>query len=44
MIHQVDLECLRLGRLARLQRAMDDHDVDTLLLANEPNVRVGKPT
>jgi Xaa-Pro aminopeptidase len=39
MRHDVDLGCLRLGRLARLQRAMDDHDVDVLLLANEPNVR-----
>ena len=39
MRHDVDLECLRLGRLARLQQAMDDHDVAVLLLANEPNVR-----
>jgi Xaa-Pro dipeptidase len=35
----VDVERLRLGRLARLQRAMCDHDVDVLILANEPNVR-----
>jgi len=39
MIHHVDPECLRLGRLARLQQAMVDHDVDALVLANEPNVR-----
>ncbi|MDQ3210673.1 MAG: aminopeptidase P family N-terminal domain-containing protein, partial [Actinomycetota bacterium] len=39
MMHDVDLERLRLGRLERLQRAMRDHDVDVLLLANEPNVR-----
>jgi Xaa-Pro aminopeptidase len=39
MRHDVDLECLRLGRLARLQRAMDDHGVDVLILTNEPNVR-----
>lgn len=39
MTHDVDLERLRLGRLARLQRAMRDHDVDALILANEPNVR-----
>ena len=38
-MHDVDLERLRLGRLERLQRAMRDHDVDVLLLANEPNVR-----
>ena len=37
--HGVDLERLRLGRLERLQRAMRDHDVAALLLANEPNVR-----
>jgi len=37
--HDVDLDGLRLGRLARLQRAMCDHDVDVLVLANEPNVR-----
>jgi Xaa-Pro dipeptidase len=35
----VDVERLRLGRLARLQRAMCDRDVDVLILANEPNVR-----
>lgn len=39
MRHDVDLEQLRLGRLERLQRAMRDHDVEVLLLANEPNVR-----
>ena len=37
--HGVDLEGLRLGRLERLQRAMREHDVAALLLANEPNVR-----
>jgi Xaa-Pro dipeptidase len=37
--HGVDLERLRLGRLARLQRAMRDHDVAALVLTNEPNVR-----
>ena len=39
MKHEVDLERLRLGRLERLQQAMRDHDVEVLLLANEPNVR-----
>ena len=39
MTHDVDLEGLRFGRLARLQRAMREHDVDVLVLANEPNVR-----
>jgi len=39
MKHEVDLERLRLGRLNRLQQAMGDHDVEVLLLANEPNVR-----
>lgn len=39
MRHDVDLERLRVGRLERLQRAMRDHDVEVLLLANEPNVR-----
>lgn len=39
MKHAVDLERLRLGRLERLQGAMHDHDVEVLLLANEPNVR-----
>jgi Xaa-Pro aminopeptidase len=37
--HAVDLERLRSGRLDRLQRAMRHHDVEVLLLANEPNVR-----
>lgn len=37
--HGVDLETLRLGRLARLQVAMREHDLDALILANEPNVR-----
>jgi Xaa-Pro dipeptidase len=35
----VDLETLRLERLARLQDAMRRHDVDACLLFNEPNVR-----
>lgn len=39
MRHGVDLEQLRLGRLERLQRAMRDHDVEALVLTNEPNVR-----
>ncbi len=39
MRHEVDLERLRLGRLDRLQRAMRDHDVEVLVLMNEPNVR-----
>lgn len=39
MNHGVDLERLRLGRLERLQRAMREHDVEVLVLANEPNVR-----
>ena len=39
MRHDVDLEQLRLGRLDRLQRAMRDHDVEVLVLMNEPNVR-----
>ncbi len=39
MSHGVDLERLRLGRLASLQEAMVDHDLEALLLANEPNVR-----
>ena len=37
--HGVDLERLRTGRLERLQHAMRLHDVEVLLLANEPNVR-----
>lgn len=39
MRHDVDLVQLRLGRLDRLQRAMADHDVEVMVLANEPNVR-----
>lgn len=35
----VDLERLRVGRLARLQASMRANDVDVCLLANEPNVR-----
>jgi Xaa-Pro dipeptidase len=33
------LEVVRLERLARLQRAMRAHDVEALLVFNEPNVR-----
>ena len=35
----VDLEALRRERLARLQGAMRQHDLDACLLFNEPNVR-----
>jgi Xaa-Pro dipeptidase len=35
----VDVEALRLERLARLQGAMRRHDVDACLLSNEPNIR-----
>ncbi len=35
----VDLERLRVERIDRLQQAMRDHDVEALVLANEPNVR-----
>jgi Xaa-Pro dipeptidase len=35
----IDLGSLRDGRLSRLQHAMSDHDVECLLLFNEPNVR-----
>ena len=35
----VDVEALRLERLARLQGAMRAHDVEVCLLSNEPNVR-----
>jgi Xaa-Pro dipeptidase len=35
----IDLGSLRDGRLSRLQHAMADHDVECLLLFNEPNVR-----
>jgi Xaa-Pro dipeptidase len=44
VIHDVDLELLRAGRLERLQRAMRDHDAELLLLANEPNVRYATGT
>jgi Xaa-Pro aminopeptidase len=39
MSHGVDVEQLRLGRLASLQDAMGDHDLEALILSNEPNVR-----
>lgn len=35
----VDLERLRVGRLARLQASMRAHGVDGCLLLNEPNIR-----
>jgi Xaa-Pro aminopeptidase len=35
----LDVERLRLERLARLQAAMRTHDLEVLVLANEPNVR-----
>ena len=34
-----DVEALRLERLARLQAAMHEHDVEVCLLFNEPNIR-----
>ena len=34
-----DVEALRLERLARLQAAMQAHDVEVCLLFNEPNIR-----
>ena len=34
-----DVEALRLERLARLQAAMQRHDVEVCLLFNEPNIR-----
>ena len=37
--HDVDLPALRAGRLARLQAAMREHDLDVCLLFNEPNTR-----
>ncbi len=37
--HDVDLPALRAGRLARLQAAMREHDLDVCLLFNEPNIR-----
>jgi Xaa-Pro aminopeptidase len=35
----VDVERLRLERLARLQAAMGAHDLEVLVLSNEPNIR-----
>ena len=35
----VDVERLRVERLARLQAAMRAHDLEVLLLSNEPNIR-----
>ena len=35
----LDIERLRLERLARLQAAMRAHDLEVLVLSNEPNVR-----
>jgi Xaa-Pro aminopeptidase len=37
--HDVDLDRLRTGRLARLQTAMRERDVEVCLLFNEPNIR-----
>ena len=37
--HDVDLPALRAGRLARLQAAMRERDLDVCLLFNEPNIR-----
>ncbi len=35
----MDLAALRAGRLARLQAAMREHDLEVCLLFNEPNIR-----